>query len=308
MPRLEFRKSVSRRAMAWFAVPMAAALPLALPVGIAAQRIGLPPAMISALDGMGEAQAATKAKPKKKAVTRKKAKRVCTTTKVKGRRVTKCRTVKAVLPRPVLLPPPVVMVPPVQPPTLGYAPPIAPVEVAPRPPVNRLPVVAPPPIPIAAYYYIDAADSFANALGKSPPDFSFDCGGYDCYGWVSRAGEVLIVEPGRDGVVQYYYAPGDTSPYLVRDSYNAYAFDGRELQVVYDQRGAVMVQPPVWQQVDYAVGLRERGRALYAGSLRSRRWDTGSAIAYGDWYDTFSITPAGAMAGTGSGLSGSIMA
>ena len=135
---------------------------------------------------------------------------------------------------------------------------------APPPSPTFAPPPAPPQIPIAAYYYIDAADSFAGALGKSPPDFSFDCGGYDCYGWVSRAGEVLVVEPGRDGVVQYYFAPGDTSPYLVRDSYNSYAFDGRALQVVYDQRGAVMIQPPVWQQVDYAVQLREHGRALYA--------------------------------------------
>ena len=290
MTRLDFTRSVSLKTIAWLALPLAALGPLSLAQG-AAQRVGLPQTIVAALAGMGEAQAATRAKPRKKVV-RKKAqrpaavKRTCTTTKVKGRRVTKCRTVKAV-PAPL----PVVMVPPVQPPTLGYAPPIAPLQVAPPPPVNRLPVVAPPPIPIAAYYYIDAADSFANALGKSPPDFSFDCGGYDCYGWVSRAGEVLIVEPGRDGVVQYYYAPGDTAPYLVRDSYNAYAFDGRALQVVYDQRGGVMIQPPVWEQVDYAVNLRERGRALYAGSLRSRRWDTGSAIAYGDWYDTFSYYP-----------------
>ncbi|MGB7656209.1 MAG: hypothetical protein WBL74_12075, partial [Novosphingobium sp.] len=287
----------SRRALAWTALPLAAAMPLSLAMP-AAQALGLPGAVIAALDGIGAAQAATKPKPKKKIVTKKKAKgpattkRVCTKTKVKGRTVTKCRTVKlAYLPAevPNPLPPPPVLVPP--PVVQLYATPIAPVEVAPPPPANRLPVVAPPQIPIEAYYYIDSADSFANALGKSPPDFSFDCGGYDCYGWVSRAGEVLVVEPGRDGVVQYYFAPGDTAPYLVRDSYNSYAFDGRELQVVYDQRGAVSIQAPVWQQVDYAVGLRERGRALYAASLRSRRWDTGSAIAYGDWYDNFSFYP-----------------
>ena len=54
-----------------------------------------------------------------------------------------------------------------------------------------LPSNAPPPIPITAYFFIDQADSFANAIGQSPPDFSFDCGGYECYAWVSRAGEAL---------------------------------------------------------------------------------------------------------------------
>lgn len=293
MTRPEFRKSVSRRALAWFAVPLAAALPLTLPVSAAAQQLGLPGPLAAALAGTGTAQAApAKANPKARAKARAKPaayKTVCKTRKVKGKTKRTCTRVR-IKPAPVAT---ILLAEPVSP---TYVTPPAPLQIAPPPgpplPAPRFePVAAPPPIPITAYYYIDQADSFANVLGKSPPDFSFDCGGYDCHGWVSRAGEALIVEPGRDGVVQYYYAPGETAPYLVRDSYNAYAFDGRELEVIYDRRGSVSLDRPDWRQGDYARALRERGRALYSASLRQRRWDTRSAIAYGDWYDTFSYYP-----------------
>ncbi|WP_309750861.1 hypothetical protein [Novosphingobium sp.] len=297
MIRPQFRKSVSKRAMAWFALPLAAALPLTLPVGTAAQQLGLPGPLAAVLADAGTAQAAT-AKPKAKAKRKAKAKAkpaayktVCKTRKVKGKAKRTCTKVKIV---PAIVPPPPVVVSaaPYAPQSYSTLP--SPQQIAPPPAPAPFPVAAPPPppqIPITAYYYIDQADSFAGALGKSPPDFSFDCGGYDCYGWVSRAGEALIVEPGRDGVVQYYYAPGDSAPYLVRDSYNAYAFDGRRLDVIYDRRGNVSLDAPDWRQDDYARSLRERGRALYSASLRERRWDTRSAIAYGDWYDRYYYYP-----------------
>ena len=294
MTRPEFRKSVSRRALAWFAVPLAAALPLTLPVGAAAQQLGLPGPLAAALADLGTAQAAiAKAKPKTKAKRKAKArakptgyKTVCKTRKVRGKTTRTCTKVK-------IVPPPVVTILPAEPAPPIYVATPPPQQLSPPAPPSPTfaPQPAPPQIPITAYYFIDQADSFASALGKSPPDFSFDCGGYDCYGWVSRAGEALIVEPGRDGVVQFYYAPGDSAPYLVRDSYNAYAFDGRALEVIYDRRGNVSLDRPDWRQDDYARALRERGRALYSVSLRQRRWDTRSAIAYGDWYDTYSYYP-----------------
>lgn len=275
-----FRKSVSIGAVAWLALPLAAMVPLTLPLDAGQiARLGLP-AQLSAL---GSAQAATvkpKAKAKKKAVRKKAvaggAKRVCSTTRVHGRKIRRCRTVR--IPPP---PPPVVF----QPQPL-VAPPPTPLSIAqpaPAPPVQLAPP-PPPPIPAAAYYWIDQADSFGSVLGRSPPDFTFRYDGIDCYAWISRAGEALIVEPGRDGVVQYYFAPNESMPYLVRDGYNSYAFEGRELQVVYDQRGDVVPQAPAWDQVRYATSLRDRGRALYAASLRQRLWDTSSAIAWSDWY------------------------
>ncbi|MEQ1498220.1 MAG: hypothetical protein ABL914_06135, partial [Novosphingobium sp.] len=130
-----FRKSVSGRAMAWFALPLAAIVPLAV-----APDAPLPFGLAQALSTAGQAQAATaKAKPKskKKAATRKKAaaaattKRVCTTTKVKGRKVTKCKTVKLV-PAPVVITAPLVieMIP--APPPVYIAPPPAPPPVQPQ--------------------------------------------------------------------------------------------------------------------------------------------------------------------------------
>ena len=56
------------------------------------------------------------------------------------------------------------------------------------------------------------ADSLAEAIGDGPPDYTFRYDGIDSWAWATRGGETLIVEPGRDGVVQYYYRGRSSAP------------------------------------------------------------------------------------------------
>ena len=273
----------SKLALLALALPLAALVPLAVPFDAAqVASAGLPQGLAQGLAALGSADAATVRKAKKRKLTVRKAgatRKLCTTSRVKGRKVTRCKTVKLAA---------VAAVAPAQPsgmaplPIMATAPPPAPVFYNPPP--------APPPltvavqVPAAAYYWIDQADSYAGALGNSPPDFTFRYDGADCWAWVSRTGEVLIVEPGRDGVVQYYFGPRETAPYLVRDSYYAYAFAGRGLTQIYDNQGRVYTGALTSGQSYASRDLQDRGRVLFAASLRQRRWDGGSAIAWGSQY------------------------
>ncbi|MBS3930275.1 MAG: hypothetical protein KGZ65_03500, partial [Sphingomonadales bacterium] len=270
-----FRRTVSPLALNVLALPLALLVPLASPFSAQqAASLGLPQSAAS----LGAASAAT-AKPKKKALRKPAAtKRVCSKVKVKGKLVTRCKTVK-VVPKPVVVPPPVVVT--TMPPVPAPVPVMEPVYVAPPPPPP--PPQAAPAVPAAAFFWIDQADSYAQVLGDSPPDFTFRYNGIDCWAWVSRAGEVLIVEPGQEGVVQYYFAVRETAPYLVRDSYHSYAFDGRELVQVYDQRGRIWTSALTSRQRYDSHDLRERGRALYAAAMRTRQWDASTAFAWSSW-------------------------
>lgn len=264
-------------------------LALALPLAALVVPVG------SADWGKAEAATVRKVKKRKVVVARKPvtARKVCTVTKVKGRKVTRCKAVKIVSVPPVMVAPVYAPAPPQ---------PLTAVPVSSPPPVLQPPPPPPPRINPADYYWIDQADSLAQAFGNSPPDFTFSCDGIDCWAWVSRDGEILIVEPGRYGVQQYFFAPRQTSPYLVRDSYNAFAFDARDLIVIYDNQGRVMPYGADPRQRDLADALRERGRALYAASLRQRRWDRAApprgSVATRAW----AMKTGGITAGTRSGV------
>lgn len=233
------------------------------------------------LPAIGSAQAATKKRTvKKKAASKKVAstKRVCTTKKVKGKLVKSCKTVKIIPALPLLVPPPpapVVIVPKIEWPSV-YTVPAVQAVAPPRP--------APPAQPPASsFFQIDLADSLAGAIGDAPPDFVVRYDRIDSWVWLSRSGEMLIVEPGREGIVQYYFRSGASAPYLVRDTYNSYAFSGPELAQVYDDRGRLFMGQLSWRQADDSRNLFDRGRALFSASWRQRGWSGDSAV---QWYDT----------------------
>ena len=263
----------SRFALMMMVVPLATLVPVAVPFGAA---------QVAGLAALGQADAATVKKAKRKVVVRKPVAvtKVCTTARIKGKRVKRCAVAGPVT----------VAVLPVS--SLSRPNPVTPLPYVPVP-------VPPPPAPIArqyappqlaespiAYYWIDQADSYAQAVGNSPPDFSFDCNGVQCWAWISREGEVLIVEPGRDGVLQYFFGPRQTSPYLARDSYSSFAFDGRDLVQVYDSRGRLYSGGFTSQARYDGQALQQRGRSLFAASLRQRRWDRGSATAWSYGYSS----------------------
>ncbi|MDH7975794.1 hypothetical protein QH494_26725, partial [Sphingomonas sp. AR_OL41] len=144
-----------------------------------------------------------------------------------------------------------------------------------RAPVTPAPVIyvpapppAPPPPPPAAiedigdYRWIDDADALANAFGESPPDFSFrfaSNGTWDTdWAWQARDGHMMIVEPIADQRRSYFYAPGADYPFLIRDGYFSYGFDGDGLVVVYDDNGRAVP----WRRDDM--------RSVSAGRLFAR--------------------------------------
>lgn len=152
---------------------------------------------------------------------------------------------------------------------------------APPPPVYRPAPAWQSPSSVGAesaadYYWIDQADEFARVIGTAPPDFAFSFDGVEAWSWISGTGEAMLVEPARSGVVQYYFEPRAASPYLVRDSYFSYAFEGPNLVAIYDHRGALIEPGDSRARPEEGERLLERGRAIMAASLR-RRWDRGTA-------------------------------
>lgn len=133
--------------------------------------------------------------------------------------------------------------------------------------------------PIDDYRWIDTAEGLARAIGSAPPDFTFRFDGREAYAWVSNEGEMLIVEPSPLGVIQYYFTPRAAAPYLVRDVYESYAFNGPTLVAWYDAQGQLMMDTPSPRSEDRAVALHRRGREILAASYQ-RRWDSEAAVSY----------------------------
>jgi hypothetical protein len=133
--------------------------------------------------------------------------------------------------------------------------------------------------PIDDYRWIDTAEGLARAIGSAPPDFTFRFDGREAYAWVSNEGEMLIVEPSPLGVIQYFYLPRAAAPYLVRDVYESYAFEGPRLVAWFDATGQLMMDTPSPRSEDRAIALHRRGREILAASYQ-RRWDSEAATSY----------------------------
>ncbi|MBX9728685.1 MAG: hypothetical protein K2X31_07255, partial [Sphingopyxis sp.] len=133
--------------------------------------------------------------------------------------------------------------------------------------------------PIDDYRWIDTAEGLARAIGSAPPDFTFRFDGREAYAWVSNEGEMLIVEPSPLGIIQYFYLPSAAAPYLVRDVYESYAFEGPRLVAWFDATGQLMMDTPSPRSEDRAIALHRRGREILAASYL-RRWDSEVATSY----------------------------
>ena len=265
-----------KRALIALALSLAVAVPLTAPASLA-----LGPA--NGMIGWGAVEAAKVRKTLKRQISARKPtgqRRVCTTRKVHSKAIKHCKAVKVIsVPRSKTT---------IAAPLPAHAPSPPQTQMMPMPMVAPPQYVAQQPAnnPIA-YFWIDQAVSYAQAIGNSPPDFSFACGGVDCWAWISRSGEVLIVEPARDGVLQYFFGARETSPYLARDSYSSFAFDGRDLVQVYDNQGRIHAGGLSSRARYDGQALQQRGRALFAASLRQRWWDRGSATMWSMQYASY---------------------
>jgi hypothetical protein len=161
--------------------------------------------------------------------------------------------------------------PPALPLTTGAA--TAPVDA---PPVSALPSAPRPKIVRVAsqadqYAYVDQAETMGAALGSAPPDYGFDYDGVRPWVWRTSNNALRLVEPTAGGYRYYYYQPGATLPYLIRDPQYAYGFDDGQLVVVYDSRGDVLPPQYMDERLDYAGRYLARAQALYNASLQNQR-------------------------------------
>lgn len=151
-------------------------------------------------------------------------------------------------------------------------------ETAPvyAPAASALPAAARPKIVRVAsqadqYAYVDQASSMGSALGHAPPDYGFDYDGVHPWVWRTHNNAARLVEPTSGGYRYYFYQPGASQPYLIRDPQYSYGFNNGELVVVYDARGNILPPQYMDQQADYAGRYLARARALYQASLNSQR-------------------------------------
>lgn len=128
------------------------------------------------------------------------------------------------------------------------------------------------------YAYLDRAALYDDVFFDAPPDYAFDYDGVSPWGWEGYDGAIAYAEPLDVGYRYYYYEPGYETPYLVRDPYYSYAFDGPALVVIYDHFGHVLPRSDYGQRWDYAGRYFARGRDLRAAAARDRR----GAVA-ADW-------------------------
>ena len=154
--------------------------------------------------------------------------------------------------------------------------------VVPAPPVASLPSAPRPRIARVEnqtdnYAYIDRAYEMSGAIGQAPPDYGFDFDGVSPWAWQSAHGDVQLAEPIDGGYRYYYYQPGATEPYLVRDPQYAYGFADGQLVAVYDDEGHLLQPEQIDQRIDDAGRYLARAAALYEASRQSERRSVNAA-------------------------------
>jgi hypothetical protein len=154
--------------------------------------------------------------------------------------------------------------------------------IVPAPSVDLLPAASPVRIAQVAsqsddYAYVDRAYEMSSAIGQAPPDYGFDYEGVHPWVWRSSSGDVRLVEPVDGGYRYYYYQPGATEPYLVRDPQYSYGFSDGQLVSVYDNEGRLLSPGDIDQRVDDAGRYLARATALYEASVQSERRSVNAA-------------------------------
>lgn len=125
--------------------------------------------------------------------------------------------------------------------------------------------------PRQAYGFADAAYANTEALGDAPPDYGFDYGDVEPWAWQSNDDSLVFAEPLDEGYRAYYYRPGATEPYFIRDPYYSYGFAGGLLAVVYAADGGIVPYVDYGPRLAFASRYYARGRDLYVVSQRARR-------------------------------------
>jgi hypothetical protein len=132
-----------------------------------------------------------------------------------------------------------------------------------------------------AYAFADRADAMNQGFGDAPPDYTFDYqDGEQPWVWQGDDQSMRVVEPLPDGGERYYYyEPGASEPYFVRDPYYSYGYQGDVLVVVYDNHGRVLPPDVMYGRADVAGRYLARAQAIRDASLHRQR----QAVARANW-------------------------
>lgn len=147
---------------------------------------------------------------------------------------------------------------------------------------------APPPPAYSAdenpdgYAYIDRADSLWEAVGDAPPDYAFAFEGAAPWAWELQDGYRIVVEENADGIQSYYFAPGESGPFLAVRPGMSFGFEGETVAVVYGPDGGAMPRDVGAAHLGEGVALYARGRELLRAMLQ-KQWREVDSQA---WIDT----------------------
>ena len=131
----------------------------------------------------------------------------------------------------------------------------------------------PPPLPPAgAYPVAERARLMDRIVHEAPPAYGFDYGGVEPWAWQAADDSLMFAEPYGDDYRFYYYEPGATYPYFVRDPGYGYAYGPNGgLVAMFDAAGALIAADQYGRYSPDARAYWSRGYDLqraYGGGRR----------------------------------------
>jgi len=157
--------------------------------------------------------------------------------------------------------------------------------ITPAPAAAALPAAPPAPVasvadPSDQYAFADRAAASNAGFGDAPPDYAVNYnGGVQPWVWRGDDQSMRVAEPLPGGAFRYYYyEPGATAPYLVRDPSYSYGYTGGSLVVVYDSHGRPLPVGAMGAQAALAGRFLYRAQQIYSASQQQHQ-----AVAEANW-------------------------
>lgn len=122
------------------------------------------------------------------------------------------------------------------------------------------------------YGWAERAYALDRAFYDVPPDYEFSYGGTEPWAWESQDRWTMYAEPIESGYRTYYYEPGTTYPYFVRDDAYGYGYDQRGgLVALYSLAGALLPVSARDQRADLAGRYWTRAHEMRRAADRAQR-------------------------------------
>ena len=139
-----------------------------------------------------------------------------------------------------------------------------------------MPYAPPAPVeryaPERGYRLAERAYGVQRAVYETRPDYAFDYGDEESLAWETADDWSMYAEPWDDGYRYYYYEPGASYPYFVRDDDYGYGYNGAGVLVaVVDTRGRYLPAEDFRRVAPVAGRYYVRGHDLRDAGLRGQR-------------------------------------